>query len=342
MELLGLSAELLLLILGFLGPEFFADDLRRLTLCQRWYPFARQILHQRLHLSLLQLPIFNAYVAQDQYTLAEIRRCAKSVDIWVPSVNDWLLPGAVFTVIREEDEASNKHAENHDDLYWSLLKEKVQEVRKNLSDLMAILDSCLGLRSFRICAHPDSLYLAPESFMPFVHTPTLARFLSLSHITSLELDVAYLPNDARDRAGDAKVHFCALINSFLPRLRRLRYRMATVCEQLLVMPRGDAKLDLEELIINLGFFSGAERATFTSHCKTPVAEQLQIYIRSRVRRVVARLKKPRVVGVVWYEKPSFNKYFFNAVTGNMVLLPPDTGPWAVSAKSIEYGPCTSA
>jgi hypothetical protein len=222
-----------------------------------------------------------------------------------------------------------------DDEYWNLLKAKVADIHKAFSGLTETLKGSIALRSFSISAHAETLYFAPSSFMPFVHTPSLASFLSLSHITSLELDIGYLPNDARE-GEDSQVHICTVINSLLPRLKRLHYRMATICEQLLQLPPGDSLLDLEELIISLGLgdgHKGPSRAVVASHCKTPVVGLLQIYIRSRVKHIVPRLRNPKVVGVISYQELSFHKFYFNALTGSLDLLVPGTGPWEVHNKS---------
>jgi hypothetical protein len=320
MELLRLSAELLLQILGYLGPAFFAADLARLSLSRRWYSFARQVFRQRLQLSLLAIPRLSRY-AEDPEIRAEICRCARSIDVWVPSIDEWLLPVA----------APNEEGDGRDD-YWPLLKEKVQELRMSFSNVIDMLGGCRALRSFRISAHAFSMYYSPDSFHPFLHTPTLASFLSFSNITSLELDIGYLPNDARDK-DESKIHVCALVNSLLPKLRRLRYRMATLCEQLLVMPPGDSKLDLEELIINLGFFGGDrrhERPIPTSHCRTPLAGLLQVYLRPRLQKVVKRLANPKTVGVISHEPRLNQTHFFDALTEDLLLLAPGTGPWEVS------------
>jgi hypothetical protein len=52
MSLLSLPPELLLIILRFVGPPEFQQDTRRLSVCRRWYSFARIVLLDEIKLTI--------------------------------------------------------------------------------------------------------------------------------------------------------------------------------------------------------------------------------------------------------------------------------------------------
>jgi hypothetical protein len=327
MELLDLSTELLIHILSYLGCDFFTQDISRLSISKRWYPIARQALFRNLHLPLTAVSKFNL-VVQDERAIAELRDLTRSVDIWVPPIEDWGLK--VFEMT--EDRLSTAA--------WNETEREFKEIREGLSSLTKILRESPALHSFRINAHP-TLICAATSPMPFVHTPTLASFLSTSHLTSLELDINYLPNNSKEGA-DSQVHFCSVLNPLLPRLHRFRYHMEKVCPQLLDIPAGDSPFNLKELVIDLGFFElerlETNSGTYASHCTTeyedPSAE-LQKMIKSQLKLLVPRLTNPRIVGFMSYPPPSHQKKFYDALQRRWLWISPHGWRWDIDSEADE-------
>jgi hypothetical protein len=81
----------------------------------------------------------------------------------------------------------------------------------------------------------------------YLYAPTIRAILSTKNLTILDLDLCgILP---RRRKGNC--HICTSVAALLATLRRLRLRLREICPDALNPPEHDAKIRLNEVLVNL-------------------------------------------------------------------------------------------
>ncbi|KAI8629335.1 hypothetical protein F5Y19DRAFT_432287 [Xylariaceae sp. FL1651] len=325
MSLLQLPTELLLHILGYLGPEFFRQDITRLTISTRWYRLAWQLLVRDLQLTTRSLVRFT----KDEAVLLRSHPFITTVQLSFYGFND---PKPLTQIAH--------HAKDPDDTDGITIYERILQLNSSLATLATMLHRCPCLRDLKIKAGPgDPQYLEHNlGRRGYLLAKPLASLLSVHHLTSLELDTAgsYPLSDA----GDSGTHLCCSIGSLLPSLRRLRCRMDIICDALLKPAIQDTPLNLEELIINLSLSELSDSVTsyrYPRRCGSASVEstlQLRATIESQATKLSRQLSSPRMVRIISHELPSFAIYGFDALTGQRVRLKPGM-QWDADGELVE-------
>ncbi|KAK4040317.1 hypothetical protein C8A01DRAFT_35647 [Parachaetomium inaequale] len=188
-----------------------------------------------------------------------------------------------------------------------------------LTKLAATLRRCSRMRSLDVEVRVGGLL----DHQAYLMAEPVADLLSVGRLTSLTFDSATC---LFSRTPESGVHFCRSINALLPSLRRLRFRMESVCKSLLEPPPGDAPLALEEVIVNLSLSQLNHAITSVRHsrCCGDVAGtafvQFKNALEAQATALAARLRQPRMVRIITHEFPSLDFYAFDALTGKRILL----------------------
>lgn len=339
MYLLDLPPELLLLTTQYLGASFFRDDLRRLTLCKLWYPFARTVLLADLKLSAKSLAqvLFAPGAAR---RLEYLKSTLRGVEFALDGFDDWesILP--TTTALSLGADASTSTGWNEDDSQVARA-EWTSHLNDNLSNFLALFRTCCSLRTFRFTAfsecHPRLPALPRRNYL---YEPTMSRLLSLSNLTTLELDTCGTSFISRnDHQGQQQVHLCSHISRLLSQLHCLRLRMRHICPCVLHPPECDdtRQLKLNKLILNLSLANESPEITsaaYAQRCNSSGGGflQLRTEIEEQAGLLVERIACPRTVRVLSHEFPSLGLRSLDVLAGKrMVLL--DGAAWDEDGKT---------
>jgi hypothetical protein len=333
MELMSLPAELLLKILKMLGWQYFSDDVRRLTVCKRWYNLAWPIFARELHLDFKSLPQF---LENDEF-FERAHECVGFVNLTLKGVHRDLGSRRPFSF-----EMGRRMRR------WS-------EISSRLQVLATMLQRCPRLEHLSVVVSPEIEALAPQPFVDMIS----ARHV---HLTSLELHVPALVsfNERGMVASETAIpstHLCRNINALLPSLRRLRCRMRHICEGILEPPPDDIPLRLDELIINFARPRAQEEPPeiinsmvglpanpnlprqYSTTCNrfldpqyrsrpTPIGPpfpETRRAIEARAVALAARLPNPRIIRVIGLQADHETRRMvaFDAISRRRMFLEPD-------------------
>lgn len=302
MSLSRLPPEILLCILGYLGPEFFAHDIRRLTVSRTWFDLAWRVLIRDLH-----------FTARSLRRFTENEAVLKQSPPYIVTIELSLGVGDETSLSLPTDDQRETSGNVGD------IDASPAQLDSSLSKLAAMLPGCPGIRFLSIRARGQSSALRLDR-LGYLKAATLADLLSLQHLTSLELDTA---GCHLEPAPNGDVHLCRSINSLLPSLRRLRCRMEEICESLLEPPPSDTPL--EEVIINLSISQLSDTITsyrYPNRCQTVARDfpQLKLALETQAATLAARLRNPRTLRIISHEFPSLDIYAFDAIKGRRIRL----------------------
>jgi hypothetical protein len=238
MALLQLPPELLLHVIGYLGPELFGQDIRRLTVSRTWYDFAWKVLVRDLRFTPQSLRRF----IDDDAVLARSQPYVTTIQLYL---------GGHGVLNHSQPPLTGEPVPVSDDDEWAA------ELNSSLVKLVATLRRCPALRSLELKSR--ALDIQRRQYLT---AQPLADLLSVRHLTSLVFDTASCHLNSPDGT-----HLCRSINTLLPSLRRPHCRMDMVCEALLELPPGDAPLALEEIIVNLSISQLSDTYTSYRHAR---------------------------------------------------------------------------
>ncbi|KAK4150087.1 hypothetical protein C8A00DRAFT_46440 [Chaetomidium leptoderma] len=302
MSLSRLPPEILLHVLGCLGSEFFAHDIRQLTISRTWYDLAWTVLIRDLH-----------FTARSLGRFTENEAVLKRSPPYIVTIELSLGFGDESSQSLPTDDLRETSSNVGD------IDASPAQLDSSLAKLAAMLPRCPGIRSLSIRARGQSSALRLDR-LAYLNAAPLAGLLSLPHLTSLELDTAgcHLKSPP-----NSNVHLCRSINSLLPSLRRLRCRMEELCESLLERPPSDTAL--EEVIINLSISQLSDTITsyrYPNRCQTVSQDfsQLKLALETRAATLAAWLRNPRTLRIISHELPSLDVYAFDAITGRRIRL----------------------
>ena len=295
MLLVELPSELLLGIFNLLGPEFFREDIGRLTVSRWWYDgFAWPTLVSNLELTAKATAFTGGEALQ---SLQEFTRDETLVLRAQPHITALSLSLINFKLTSNGRHRPDTEADAE-------LEEWVATTKSSLAKLAANLPHCPRLQHLKV------LVRARHGWAPLADT--LADLFSARQLTSLHLDTAGSFRVVGIRDGEAggdysSTHFCSSINALFPSLRRLHYRMDFVCERLLEVPEEGTFPHLDEVIIDM---TRHERllpfpvsARWSRRCH-PIPGDGPFLLRDDLERaatrLASRLRNPRMVKVRWH------------------------------------------
>jgi hypothetical protein len=305
MALVQLPSELLLRILGYVGSQFFSQDVRRLAVSKRWYSIAWLILAEECHLTCRTLPRFLTNEEAFERTQTHLR----SIDLLVAF-----------------------QAPSHLELYFE--EPWLAETNDRLTKLAVKLRRCPLLGRLHLVLSNNVFGLQPSS---------IPGLLSLPNLTTLELEVGY--HSVIPVRDDRKHLCCcinALLPS-LRRLRcrmisvceRLLEPLPT--EQPLELEELILNLTDDEAII----FYGA--SDFPRRCLDDRNRDFSLVrdaVEAQATALAARMRNPRMVRIISYRErtaPS-NVYAFDALSGRRSWFSPrPMGEWDGSTMGLVEG-----
>jgi hypothetical protein len=321
--------EILLHIFNDLGPEFFHQDIGRLSVSKWWYhDYAWPTLVK--HLKLSSMPFKTPRWGKPRDSLMAFSQNDSLVLRAQPHTSTLSLTLANFdphSIYQYKHDAVEAEADFQG---W------VAETKSSMAKLVAKLAAKQGQRP-RL-QHLNVNLWVRDGWYPLAEP--LSDLLLGLHLTSLHFNAAgsaqTLGNyGRRAQQDDSGIHFCPVINGLFPTLRRLRCSIDFICELLLEPPAECIVLDLEEVIISL---TRAERIHpdpilefWVNPCQSPPSNTYNLLRKGEVQgwatALVSRLENPRMVRVIWVETPRFHaRYHFNtthafdAVRGERLLL----------------------
>jgi hypothetical protein len=248
-----LPTETFIHVLGFLGPEFFAENISRLSVCRQWFECARHVLYANLQLkSAHSLVRFTSNPA----ALSQSKARTTSVEL----------------SLRPESNPNPQETEQE----WA------SKQRASLATLASFLQDCEGLRHLQVTMTPG-----PETYLG---EDSVLGLLDLRNLTSLVFNAA--GSDSYMRIGRvSSVHLCAAVNDLIlhsPALRSIHLRLDHACPCLFDTPRAlpDGSLQkLEVIILNTVVYVGNMHAhttpcnfnkDFDRPCDTKQGHRLEI------------------------------------------------------------------
>ncbi len=298
MPLLQLPAELLILILNHVGPEFFAQDPRRLAVCKQWHDLAWPVLVRDLRLTTTALTRFTAHPA----LAARSERHITTTTLHFQ--NTPRHPAAKDPAFRRAIPPNRR---------WSA------QLTTALITLSASLSRARALHTLTLTAH------ALDTAGWHLPAPALATLLSsvssaAHHLTSLTIDTASCPLQQHP-----DTHLCAAVNALLPTLRHLRFRAETVCPALLA---GDTPLpQLKTVLVNLSLAYLADDYLSYRHAKGCGGVYGRSIVRVRaameeaaVALVGAMGEDKGMVRIISHRVPALDVFAFDAVVERRVQL----------------------
>ncbi|KAK2759012.1 hypothetical protein FQN54_003110 [Arachnomyces sp. PD_36] len=328
MSIQRLPPELLLLTIEYLGASFFHEDVRRLTLFKLWYPFARSVLLEDLKVSFKTLgSVFSAPGAEEtleslKSTVREVEFAFRGLDCWDP----------IFPPPRPGPGTPSPIEAGSTSSAWSQdLKARAQWISwldDNLSKMTSILSTCHKLHTLRFKAFRGNHYQL--LFLPrpdYIHEQTMSRLLSLSNLTTLEMDTcgtSFLPPEDEGRQRN---HICLHISRLLPQLHCLRLRMRHICHMAFTLPDDcdDNLLKLSELIVNLSFTERPPKVQYSKLCSIPDGDRFitRYEIEEMVGFLVEDLDCPRIVRVLSLDPDTYPPTLqsLDVLTGERIDLP---------------------
>lgn len=231
MTLLQLPPELLFYILCYLGPDFFRQDICRLTVSKRWYDSAWKIFARDLQFTARSLKWFThdeAVVIRSQPYITTVKLDLEGYEFLRPLSTD-----------RRGTKPDSADA----------VDEWTTQLNLSLLQLATMLQRCPSMRCLELKARPERCPELGLQRQGYLMAKPLADLLSVRHLNSLEFDSA--GSISLSRACDSGAHLCRLVNALFPSLHRLHCRMDNICESLLEPPPHDRPCSLHEVIVNL-------------------------------------------------------------------------------------------
>lgn len=225
MGIQALPVELLLPIVDHLGPDFFREDARRLSLFKRWHSVAWALFVRDLQLTSRALIGF----ARNDGMLLRSLPHVVSITLSLQSYGTRGTPASTKT--------------------WTA------RLNAALAKLAAAVPLFPRLQRVTLVAELPELFAEQvHGFLDTWSVNTLLRGCAAG-ITSLDLDLTdcYAPPRLGTFGvyGDPGMHLCSALRGLLPSLQRLRCRMDRLCESLLEPPPPGTLLDIREILIML-------------------------------------------------------------------------------------------
>ncbi|KAF2746960.1 hypothetical protein M011DRAFT_72326 [Sporormia fimetaria CBS 119925] len=299
---LGLPAEILLHIFDYVDSAYFRKDLSRLTICKQWYKYASTMCFRDFQAtqSTVQCLFSSPYLER---SLARLRGTGKTLDLNLTGY-DHRHPHSYGREVRAACRAWTLQLNEYLRHFAAGIRES-----RNLRVLRIQATSKVDPMHPRLGGRPYGLdYLVPS---------TVRAFLLIENLTSLELDLCgsrFVPGPGRTNGTNVSCHICTDIAALLTTLRRLRLRMRTICADFLKPPPvHNAKLRLNEVIINLSLYEALSRATaqhavWCRDSSTPEWNGFEGGMEAQARILAARMATPREVRIIRHTLPDLQMH----------------------------------
>lgn len=198
----------------------------------------------------------------------------------------------------------------------------------DLSHLATLTKQSRKLRLLRIHAtsevHPGFNLINRRDYL---FTSTIRAFLSVSNLTSLELDLCGTSlRPWRHQEPGERFHVCTDIAALLTTLQRLRLRMRDICADVLKPLQHSTHLRLNEVLINLSLSHESSlitSATHATHCGSSPRMgflKLKADIQKQAQVLVAQMAAPKKVRILTHAQLNIEMQAFDVLTGRNLAL----------------------
>ncbi|KAJ4309093.1 hypothetical protein N0V84_011712 [Fusarium piperis] len=332
MSLLRLPPETLKQIFDHIGSSFFRQDLGRLTICKKWFEFARPGLFKCITLS--QETLRRLICSSVTKTLALLKNSQETLDLELGGYQAW-----ISTRHRRQDPqesiALNAAALN-EALRDNPVEAWINVLDKDLTQLATIVQQSRSLRILRIRAwnspSPDPL----DRPQDYLSVPTMQALLSVGNLSVLALDlsVGFL-----DSSGENGGHICPAIGALLRTLGTLHLRMSSICPDVLKPPHPDDSLRLSVAVINLSLtkdLPGITSAAHSSRCGSAGGGLLQLKgdMVDAAEALAAGMTSPKTLRILTDSLPHFEIQSLDVLTGKTMMLDDDMA-WDEDGKTVK-------
>ena len=310
--LLDLPTEVLGLVVHHLGAIFFAQDLRRLTLCKAWYPLAQEEIYSTISIT----TIGKAYHLLEQFK--------DNPELALPKWAQELTRSLIVRLSNADDVPfflrDDLVVNNNLDRFYCVLGGALDYGDRNFLGLgpLRLLEQLRRLARLEIRIvipedPPGLRYFEADSF-----SGTRAAYNSLTRLSRLALPSSLRELDltlvARARLGEnsgtLRLHMCTAVNALLRKLPMLRVAYlasAYVCPDLLA---GRGRGALRKLHVDLDMrahakYHVAERCGWTVNDGASLVDHRRRVTRlaqdlgAAARKFAETLESPTVFRVVW-------------------------------------------
>ena len=166
----------------------------------------------------------------------------------------------------------------------------------------------------------------------------LSSVISVNYLTCLEIDTAGT-NFLRKGTGRT-AHLCDDISAMLPSLRRLRCRMASVCQHMLDAAGKGTLHRLEHVVINLSLSEISESDTsyrYPRRCEAIPGDtfaRLKADIEDHAGKLMHAMENARLVRILSHTFPGLEMRSLDVLTGRQMILAP-ASPWDADGEEVE-------
>ena len=336
MSLLRLPPEILIQVMDHVGSSYFREDLGRLTVCKRWFGFARTACFKDLQLS--QKTLRRLLSSRDVgRSLLLIKDSLEILDLKLKGFEDW------SSIPEPQSYPQNGNALDASswdgDPVRALLAAWTTVLDNGLAQLAIIAKESRKLRIIRIQASSENHPLLPH--LPrrdYLSLSTIRALLSVKNLMVLELDLCgtlLIPRQEH-RGG---FHVCTSIGALLTTLRRLRLRMRSICADVLRLQHHDTSLRLSEVLINLSLSNESPMTTSAAHstrCGSTGGGFLKLKadIEDQAEALAAHMASPKIIRILTHSLPQLKMRSLDVLTGKCMILADDMA-WEDDGKTVE-------
>lgn len=285
MHLLKLPSEILLEIIKHLKADFFREDLRRLSLCKRWYRLSRPILARDLSIPIQSLRHFIEPLKDDP-TKRFVQEHLKELSLNFDLIRDCAFLG--WTTRSSPRDRLPR---------WrpTLLKD-VATLYKTAPDFPR-------LRSVKVAGLVAFFSDRIAMDVPFDVGSALS-FLRVDSLTSLVIDLEKHSDCYQVTNTDR--HSCGLTSAIPQTLQRLHVGLPVICPDILkIGVRGQGVPRLQSVIINLSIKVVSNWSTMsfpprwcTCTAHEHAVDSLRECMEAQARKLVRRLPDARMVRIL--------------------------------------------
>jgi len=306
------------------GSSYFREDLGRLTVCKRWFGFARTACFKDLQLS--QKTLRRLLSSRDVgRSLLLIKDSLEILDLELKGFEDWSsIP---------EPQSYPRNGNALDASSWATVLDN------GLAQLAIIAKESRKLRIIRIQASSENHPLLPH--LPrrdYLSLSTIRALLSVKNLMVLELDLCGTFLIPRQEHRDG-FHVCTSISALLTTLRRLRLRMRSICADVLRLQHHDTSLRLSEVLINLSLSNESPMTTSAAHstrCGSTGGGFLKLKadIEDQAEALAAHMASPKIIRILTHSLPQLEMRSLDVLTGKCMILADDMA-WEDDGKTVE-------
>ncbi|KAG6198231.1 hypothetical protein E4U35_007145 [Claviceps purpurea] len=333
MLLLHLPPETLKQIFDYVGSSFFQEDTTRLTVCKRWFEFARVACYQNVTFSLETLHAFMS---------SEI---LKRPGLFRDTIETLTLNLGVYQA--PVHAAGPSRLARKDTLYSTIQHRSVRDSRnqtwresldKDLGNLATIIQPARRLYFLHIQTYgspkPDP-FDGPEDYLPLC---SIQATLSVEHLKVLVLD---LPGGVLTPSEDQEenCHICPTIGALLHKLHYLHLRMRSICPEVLNPQNSKENLHLRGVVINLSLKMDVPGITSAAHSKRcgPIGGgflQLKADMQEQAEVLGARMASPKLIRILTHTLVQLEIQSLDVLNGKRMILE-DNMQWDEDGKTVE-------